>query len=102
MANGILNCYLFEKSVEEVVTFRISQFTDFTDVYTSFLFNLLSQSLQIKNLATAMTTAQSSNNWAKFVTSLATLCRIIIDFESSNAMGFPDLDSILSPLEIDE
>ena len=45
MANGILNCYLFEKSVEEVVTFRISQFTDFTDVYTSFLFNLLSQSL---------------------------------------------------------
>lgn len=102
MANGILNCYLFEKSVDEVITFRISQFTDFTDVYTSFLFNLLSQSLQIKNLATTMATAQTNSNWALFVESLAKLIRIIMDFESSNAMGFPDLSSILEPLEVDE
>lgn len=50
-ANSFYKCYLFVASVQKVATERFSKFTDFTDLYTSFLFNLLSQSLSIRNLA---------------------------------------------------
>lgn len=56
-ASGVFNCYLFYNSMDEVVAYRYSQFADFTDVYTSFLFNLLANSLQIKNLAVDLTAA---------------------------------------------
>jgi hypothetical protein len=41
-ANSFYNCYLFASSVESVAAARIAKFSDFTDLYTSFLFNLLS------------------------------------------------------------
>jgi hypothetical protein len=42
---GVYNCYLFFTSVINVVTAKYASFVDDTDIYTSFLFNLLSQSL---------------------------------------------------------
>ena len=56
-ADSILNCYLFEVSVKEVITFRLSSFVDNTDIVTSFLFNMLAQSVQLKNLATTLSAA---------------------------------------------
>lgn len=53
-ANSFYNCYLFASSVEKVSTARIAKFSDFTDLYTSFLFNLLAQSLSIRNLAVSI------------------------------------------------
>lgn len=44
-ANSYYNCYLFSASVQKVVTTRLNTFSDFADLYTSFLFNLLSNSL---------------------------------------------------------
>ena len=44
-ANSILNCYLFGESVNSTISKRLAAFTDFTDFYTSFLFNMLSVSL---------------------------------------------------------
>lgn len=41
-ANTLYNCYLFLDDVEDYTLTRLSQFVDFTDGYTSFLFNLLS------------------------------------------------------------
>jgi hypothetical protein len=83
----ILNCYLFEKSVDEVVTYRMSQFVDSTDIVTSFLFNMLAQSVQLKNLAETLSAAQTAGNWPLFVETSCKIVRIILDFESSNAMG---------------
>jgi hypothetical protein len=56
-ASAILNCYLMTSSAYSSAQTRLSQFADFSDVYTSFLFNLLSQSLKIKSLAQNMQTA---------------------------------------------
>jgi hypothetical protein len=43
--NAIYYCYLFENSVELYTLQRWSTFVSIQDFYTSFLFNLLSQSL---------------------------------------------------------
>ena len=56
-ANSFLNCYLFETSFVSFWEQRISSFAGFTDFYTSFLFNLLSNSLLIRTLTTGMNTA---------------------------------------------
>lgn len=41
-ANGAMyNCYLFMTSVIDVVNAKYASFIDTTDIYTSFLFNLL-------------------------------------------------------------
>lgn len=53
-ANSFYNCYLFASSVESVASARFAKFSDFTDLYTSFLFNLLSQSLSLRNLAVSI------------------------------------------------
>lgn len=47
-ADSIYYCYLFENSVEVYTLQRWSTFVDVNDLYTSFLLNLLSKSLQIK------------------------------------------------------
>jgi len=52
VANTYYYCYLFGASVESVVNKRLDTFVDFSDLYTSFLFNMLSNSLQIKTIAT--------------------------------------------------
>ncbi len=81
----MFNCYLFSASVKEVATYRYSQFADFTDLYTSFLFNLLANSLQIKNIAVSISTAQEDQDWPLMVEDICKLIRIMLDFESSNA-----------------
>jgi hypothetical protein len=53
-ANSFYNCYLFTTSVQKVAVARISKFSDFADLYTSFLFNLLSQSLSLRNLGVSI------------------------------------------------
>jgi hypothetical protein len=84
-ANSFYNCYLFTNSIDNIVTTRLTTFADFTDFYTSFLFNLLSQSLSIKTIATNINNYWTASKWPEMCGQLATLFRIIIDFESSNA-----------------
>lgn len=51
-ANTYLYCNQFKTSFREVNVARKAKFKDFTDIYTSFLFNLLGKSLQIKTHTT--------------------------------------------------
>lgn len=51
-ANSFYNCYLFSESVLNVAKERLSKFSDLTDIGTSFLFNLLSKSLQLNTIIT--------------------------------------------------
>lgn len=59
-ANTFLNCYLFGKSVKDYTQKRISRFVDINDVFLSFTFNLLSQSLQIRAYSTNLEIYQNS------------------------------------------
>ena len=43
--NMLYKCYLFKTSVDQVTTQRMNAFVDTEDIYTSFLFKLLSNSL---------------------------------------------------------
>lgn len=84
-ANSFYNCYLFASSVESVAAARFAKFSDFTDLYTSFLFNLLSQSLSLRNLAVSIQDNQEAGAYAEMAGNIAKLLRIIVDFTSSNA-----------------
>ena len=56
-ASFVYGCYRFEQGILESTQSSLSQFVDITDVYTSFLFNLLANSIKIKSISTAMTKA---------------------------------------------
>jgi hypothetical protein len=72
----------------------LSSFVDFTDVYTSWMFNLLANSLKIRSLSDEISEAQeeSPQDTETMVRATAELIRIFIDFESSTAAT---LDEIL-------
>jgi ABC-type uncharacterized transport system YnjBCD permease subunit len=84
-ANSFYNCYLFSNSVQKVATTRLATFADFPDFYTSFLFNLLSQSLSVKTIATNINNFWTQGKWPEMCGEFAKLIRIIVDFDSSNA-----------------
>lgn len=50
VSNAIYYCYSFAFSFEFVVRMRLSLFSDFEDLWSSFMFNLLSNSVSIKNI----------------------------------------------------
>lgn len=85
VANAYYYCYLFSSSVDSVVNKRLDTFVDFSDLYTSFLFNMLSNSLQIKTIATNINTYSNALRWPELSGEVAKLIRILMDFESSNA-----------------
>ena len=64
---------------------RLDTFVDFSDLYTSFLFNMLSNSLQIKTIATNINIYSDGSKWPELAGEVAKLVRIMLDFESSNA-----------------
>lgn len=98
LANSVYYCYLFGSSIDTFVTKRISTFADFTDFYTSFLFNLLSQSLSIKTLAGKIQTDTTNSNWVDLSFQVSTIIRLILDFQSSNAEGLTSSDTVLDPV----
>lgn len=57
-------------------------------MYTSFLFNLLSQSLQLKTYSTNIETYYNQGNIYNFAETVAKIIRIIFDFESSEASSY--------------
>jgi hypothetical protein len=91
-ANSFYFCYLFTSSVESVVNKRLDTFVDFSDLYTSFLFNMLSNSLQIKTIATNINTYSDAFKWPELSGEIAKLIRITLDFESSNAAALNETE----------
>jgi hypothetical protein len=83
--NAVYYCYLFGKSVETYTEKRLSTFVDFTDVYSSFLMNLLSESLAIRTYSIKMQTYETNKEWANFIETLAKLMKAILNFESATA-----------------
>jgi len=58
----------------------VNTFSNFADVYTSFLFNLLSNSLAVKTLFTNIESQWANQQFPEFAGSVATLIRIMFDF----------------------
>ena len=60
---------------------------DFGDVYLSFIFNLLANSLQIKNASENMVEAVRDHNTVLLMENIAKICRITFDFDSYQTAG---------------
>ena len=98
-ANMAYYCYQFYYSVDFTTRKRLSLFSDLYDFYSSFLFNLMSRSVSIKNIGLKiynLTTNETimgrgpimAGEWSKII-------RLILDFQSQNKAsldGKPSLD----------
>ncbi|CDW87227.1 UNKNOWN [Stylonychia lemnae] len=100
-ANTYSNCYTTLSSAQSQTDVWLDQFVDFTDVYTSFLFNLLSKSLKIRSLSINIQTSQTNKDWVTFSKSLAQLTNVIFDFQSSYAESLDGIsfDDVLRTLK---
>jgi len=90
-------CSLAANDVKEVNEEKFDEFQGIDDIYTSFLFNLLEESLQIQDTATDLSEAESNGDWVTFVSNLAELINLILDFESATAASNPS--AITDPQE---
>ena len=75
--------------IVQVYETKIANFVDFGDVYLSFIFNLLSNSLQIKVSSETMVTAVKLSDTVSLVKNIAKICRIVLDFDSYQNKGVP-------------
>ena len=76
------NCYNFGETMINVYETKISSFVDFGDVYLSFIFNLLANSISIKNASQNIYTATNTHNTNLMLTSVGQISRIVFDFKS--------------------
>ena len=75
-------CYQFGNDVYEEYATKAENFVDFGDVYLSFIFNLLSNSLNIKSATENMIDSRKEHDTATFIENLAKILRITFDFNS--------------------
>ena len=68
---------------------RYEQFEDFTDLYSSFLFNMLGKSLSIKQVSDNIQTYIEQEEIAKQIEEWAKLIRLLLDFESATSNENP-------------
>ena len=93
-------CYQMVYDIYNVYKTKVEAFQDFGDVYMSFIFNLLSNSLQIKISSEAMVEAVAKRDTITLVRNIAKICRIVLDFDSyQNAgMALPNGSSTMAQI----
>lgn len=80
-------CYQFYNDVKTVYVTKAENFVDAGDIYLSLLFNLLANSLHIKNASENMIEALDLYDTEAFIYNLASICRIVADFDSYQTAG---------------
>lgn len=81
------NCYLFYDDFKSTYSTKWENFNDFGDIYLSFIFNMLQNSLNIKSQTESMIEAYELHNTVTFVQSLGSVLRSILDFDSYTSLG---------------
>jgi len=80
-------CYQFANDVKQVYVTKFENFVDGGDIYLSMLFNLLANSLHIKNASENIIDALAIYDTKAFITNLASIIRITVDFDSYQTAG---------------
>ena len=93
-ADLFYNCFFMLQQIQEIAVDNDNAFIDDNDRYTSFLFNLLAKSIEIRQYSYELLyyTREGQEDWAAYVESLAGVIKCIIYFESSAS----------SPLTLDQ
>ena len=76
------NCFRFGYDIYDTYKEKFDNFVDFGDIYLSFIFNMLSKSVEIKEDVENMIDAFDVHDTEKFVRGLASILRNVFDFES--------------------
>lgn len=81
------NCFRFGYDVYDSYATKFDNFVDFGDVYLSFIFNMLANSVEIKADVELMIEAYDTHETEDFVRGLASILRAILEFESYQTAG---------------
>ena len=81
------NCYLFYDDIYVNYETKWENFNDFGDIYLSFIFNMLQNSLNIKSQTENMITAYELHNTETFIQALGSVLRSILDFDSYTSLS---------------
>jgi len=81
------NCYLYSDDVMVTYETKWANFNDFGDIYLSFIFNMLQNSLNIKSQTENMIEAYELHNTVTFVQALGSVLRSILDFDSYTSLA---------------
>lgn len=76
---------MFESSFSFVITHWLGTFTSLNDLMSSFMFNMLANSLSINNVVQNINTYTSKGQGPQAAGQIATLIRILLTFQSSSA-----------------
>lgn len=85
-------CFLFYDDITTTYLKKWSEFNDFGDIYLSFIFNMLSNSLNIKSQTENMIGAYAEHDTVVFVRSLASIMKSVIDFDSYTSVAGSNSD----------
>ena len=80
-------CYQYYDDFKLVYATKFENFIDFGDLYLSFIFNLLGNSLQIKQQTEKMITANERHIMVDYYQALGMLLRMMLDFNSYKTAG---------------
>jgi len=80
-------CYQWFTNFYDVYYTKYDNFVDFGDLYLSFIFNLLGNSLQIRKKTKDMIKSFDRHNDILFWQSTGNLLRIVVDFNSYKTVG---------------
>lgn len=81
-------CYNMERQIQEGFVVQEEGFVDDNDKYTSFLFNLLAESIQIREYSYDLIDYSEAEDFVSYTRSLAGIISSMIYFESSTAASF--------------
>lgn len=80
-------CYQWWLDIRADYSQKAENFVDFGDIYLSFIFNLLGNSLHIKSASENMVESNRLHDTATFVQNGASILRILLDFDSYKQAG---------------
>lgn len=80
-------CFLYYDDISTTYLTKWAGFNDFGDIYLSFIFNMLSNSLNIKSQTENMIASYETHDTVTFVQSLGSILRSIIDFDSYTSVA---------------
>ena len=81
------NCFLFWYDLKGTYQTKWEAFNDFGDIYLSFIFNMLQNSLVIKSSTEDMIEAYDTHNTVTFMKALGSVLRSILDFDSYTSIS---------------
>lgn len=91
-------CTLYYWEISETYRTKWKQFNDFGDVWLSFVFNMMANSINIKSQTENMIEAYDIHDTTTFVQSLGSVLRSILDFNSYTSVSAASLNADQSPL----